>query len=162
MKVGFELMPGNARVWIYQASNELNAGQQKELEDKASSFLETWDSHGNPLKASWKLFYNRFLVIAVDPSFNTPSGCSIDTSVRFLRELEAALGISLLDKSSVAVMENNNQIATFQLKEIKDRIREGVIKESSLIFNNLITSMDELNHHWKVPASQSWLSRNFN
>lgn len=160
MKVDFEQLPGSARLWIYQSSEELTDNQAKELGLKVSTFLENWESHGHPLRASYKIYYKRFLVLAVDQSFYNPSGCSIDSSVHFIREIESSFKITLLEKSTIAVLDNN-QIKTYQLKDIKNKIKEGLIRENNLIFNNLISTLDELNEKWQIPAKDSWLSKNF-
>jgi hypothetical protein len=161
MKVDIEQMPSTSRIWIYQASQNLSETQIHELEKKIAFFIEQWDTHGHPLKASWKLNYNRFLILAVDESFNPPSGCSIDKSVRFLQELESSLKINFLERSSVALENGNDEIFTVELKDIKKNVEEGKINSNSFVFNNLIDKLGDIEKNWKVPASQSWLSRYF-
>lgn len=161
MLAEFEKMPPDARIWIYQASSPLNKATKEILGEKIVTFLNEWDSHGNSLKASWKIFFDYFLVLAVDEKYNTISGCSIDKSVRYLRSLENELGIGFLEKSSIAVYEKNN-ISTFELKNLKTLIKEGKIKQESLIFNNLVPTLADLETNWQQPAKKTWLSRYFN
>jgi len=161
MKVDIELMPSTSRIWIYQASQNLSETQIKELEKRIAQFMEEWDTHGSPLKASWKLAYNRFLILAVDESFNQPSGCSIDKSVRFLQDLENFLQVKFLERSSVALANDNEEIFTVDIKDIKNKVDEGKINPNSFVFNNLVGTLGEIEKNWKVPASQSWLSRYF-
>jgi hypothetical protein len=161
MLVEFEKMPSDARVWIYQANNALSESSKKMLSEKITSFLTEWESHGNNLKASWKLFFDRFLVLAVDEKYNAISGCSIDKSVRYLRSLESDLDTSFLEKSSIAVYDKNH-ISTFELKDLKKLIKEGKINQESIIFNNLVPTLADLDTNWQQPAKQTWLSRYFN
>jgi hypothetical protein len=99
--------------------------------------------------------------LAVDESFTPPSGCSIDKSVRFLQELESSLKINFLERSSVALENGNDEIFTVELKDIKKNVEEGKINSNSFVFNNLIDKLGDIEKNWKVPASQSWLSRYF-
>lgn len=161
MLVEFENMPSDARVWIYQANNELNDSSKDVLSKKIIAFLNDWESHGNSLKASWKIFFDRFLVIVVDEKYNAISGCSIDKSVHYLKNIENELGIGFLGKSSIAVNEKNN-VSIFDLKDLKKIIKEGKITPESIIFNNLVPTLADLDTNWQQPAKQTWLSRYFN
>lgn len=154
-------MPATSRIWIYQASRPLLEKDKQTIEEKITGFLNQWETHGQPLKASWSLYYDRFLVMAVDDSFQSPSGCSIDESVHFLRELESELGIGFLEKSSVAVMQPGDSIEVFELKDVKKSVQQGKIQPDTIIFNNLVPTLGDLSTSWKAPASKSWLSRYF-
>lgn len=162
MIVDIDKMPADARVWIYQASQKLNSQEKQKLQQKIQDFLDTWDTHGTPLKAAWTMLYDRFLVLVVDDKITSPSGCSIDKSVRFLKDMEEELGIAFLEKSSVAILEENDEIMIYELKDLKKNVKEGKIKPNSLIFNNLVPTLGELETSWRIPASKSWISRYFN
>src|SRR6478609_320457 len=118
MRVEISEMPSTARVWVYQASKELNDSEKTQLEQEFTSFLENWETHGHPIKGAWDLVHNRFIIITVDEVYQSPSGCSIDKSVRFIQDMENQLGARFLEKSKVAVVTNENEITTFDLKEI--------------------------------------------
>lgn len=161
MLVDFLKMPSDSRIWIYQADRFINEDSQKLLAEKLTLFLAEWESHGIPLRASWKLFHGLFLVIAVDENHYPASGCSIDKSVQFITKLEADLKTGLLGKTSVAVLEKEHVI-TYNLVELKKNILEGKIQSDSIIFNNLVPTLGELDLQWKLPAEKTWISRYFN
>ena len=161
MLTNFNEMPSNSRVWIYQENAAFTEDSKKHLTNRLNAFLESWESHGTALKASWNLFYDRFLVIAVDENNYAASGCSIDKSVGVIKELENELQIELLGKTSIAVLKGDS-ITTFSLKDLKQTIKEGKIQPQTIIFNNLVPTLGELNHNWKVPAEKTWISRYFN
>ncbi len=160
MLADFNEMSPNSRVWIYQATGPFTEASKRLLTEKMNPFLSQWESHGNPLKASWKLFYDLFLVVAVDETYHAASGCSIDKSVNFIKQLEDELGADLLGKTAIAVLEKTS-IATFGLKDLKKSVEEGKITPDSIIFNNLVPTLGELDRCWKQPAKESWLSRYF-
>lgn len=161
MLVDFDKMPSDSKVWIYQASQPFGKDSKKLLTEKLEAFLSQWESHGNPLKASWSLFYDQFVVVTVDETYHAASGCSIDTSVHLIKQLESELGTELLEKSKIAVLEGD-QVSTFSLKDLKRSIEEGVIHPDSIIFNNLVPTLDGLESKWKVPAEKTWISKYFN
>ena len=161
MFVPFEKMTSNARVWVYQANEELNAAQVIIIEQESQKFIEQWTAHKQTLKGSCKVFYNRFVVIAVDESFNQVSGCSIDASVHFLQALETALQIKLFDRTQQAFWTTDKKLNTLSIKNIKQQIAEGTIQADTLVFNNLVDNMAELQSNWQKEAKNSWLGRYF-
>lgn len=161
MLVNFNDMPSNSRVWIYQANPAFTEDSKKLLTERLDQFLSSWESHGSALKASWNLFYDRFLIIAVDESYYAASGCSIDKSVGIVKELESELQIELLGKTTIAILEGDS-IATFGLKDLKKAIQEGKIHPQTIIFNNLVPTLGDLSHNWKLPAEKTWISGYFN
>jgi hypothetical protein len=161
MLVNFNQMPQNSRIWIYQANQPFSLEIKSILENKLNDFISNWESHGAPLKASWSIFYDLFLIIAVDEDHYAASGCSIDKSVHLVKDLENELGTELLSKNYVAVLEGSS-IATVTLKDLKNHVSEGKIKPDSVVFNNLIPTLGELDNNWRVPAEKTWVSRYFN
>ena len=160
MYVLFDELSESARVWIYQADRKLSADELTAIEKAAMTFVDGWAAHGAPLKGSFKVLHNQFLVILADESFNSASGCSIDASVHFVQQLEQQLGISFFDRSKVAFI-HQDEVFLESLNHLKDRVSEGVIHENTLVFNNLVKDKKELEHMWLIPAGQTWLGRYF-
>lgn len=161
MLVPFNEMPSQSRIWIYQASRPFNENSKKLISERLTSFTDQWESHGHPLKASWKTAYDLFLIVAVDETYYPASGCSVDKVVHLIKELESELGLELLNKTSLAVREGD-ELKIFNLKDLKQAVFEGKIKPDSIIFNNLVPTLGELNDNWEISADKSWVSRYFN
>ena len=160
MYIAFDNMPESARVWIYQSKQQISEVAATEIEKHGRTFCENWDAHGHPLKSSMKVMHNRFIVIAVDESFNAASGCSIDRSVRLVQELEQAFGLSLFDRTHVAFL-SGDEVLLKPLNGIKNEISAGVIDQNTVTFNNLVQNLGEMKAKWKVPVGESWLKRYF-
>ncbi len=161
MLTEFTNLPDDARIWIYQADKSLEADQVNRIEARAAEFCAHWTAHNTPLKSSYKVLHNKFLVLAVDESCNQASGCSIDTSVRFVQELEQQLGVSFFDRTQVAFLIDEH-IYTTGLHNIKDEINAGKIARETLTFNLQAQNMAEFHQQWLVPAAESWMKRYFN
>ncbi len=158
MLVPFNILPNNARVWIYQANRELTENEIQEISNKAEEFIETWTRHGENLKASYEVKYQQFVVLAVDESFNDVSGCSIDSSVRFIKTLEQRFGIDLMNKLNIAFRIDEN-INTVSLAVFQQFVKEEKICGDTIVFNNMVQSKADYDTKWEVVASQSWHQR---
>jgi len=160
MLVKFEELPQNSRVWIYQSKDYLNETQVNNIQKLLEKFTTSWESHQKPLKASFEVAYNRFIILAVDESFNQASGCSIDSSVHFLKELENQFGLDLFNRQYVAFWQGE-EVKTTSLLEIKQKIAEGIIQENTLIFNNLVSDIASFKQKWQQNAKETWVARYF-
>ncbi len=160
MLITFDKLPDNSRVWIYQSSRKFTDEEVLVLKEKLNDFLEKWTAHGADLKASLDIKYNRFIAIGLDQNLNAASGCSIDTQVRFIQQLEQDLQIGLLDKMNVTYIQND-RIHYKPLIDFKKMVKDGAVGKNTIVFNNLINTKEEYENHWEVPAIESWHSRFF-
>lgn len=160
MYVPFEELSQQARVWVYQSDRKLGEAEISLIEEAAPTFLESWATHGKPLKASFQLFHGQFLVMGVDEGHQSASGCSIDSSVSFIKALEKELDVSFMDRGKVAFVVDG-QVYMEDLPQLKNSIATGKIKADTRTFNNMITSKQELEEKWLMPAKETWLKRYF-
>lgn len=161
MNVPFENLDPNSRIWIYQSTRKLNSEEQKFILENTQRFLEEWTAHGNDLQAGVKIHYDQFIIIGVNEAVNEASGCSIDTSVNYIRELGKALNLNLLERSKVA-FKNQTKIELVDFSEIRKMVEQGNITPSSMVFNNAIVSKAELENDWLLPVQKSWMKKYFN
>jgi hypothetical protein len=160
MLVPFEKLDASSRIWIYQSDRKLSGEEQEFIQKNTESFLVEWTAHGNSLYAGMQILHNQFLVIGVNEAVNEASGCSIDKSVNYVRELGKALNIDLLQKSKIAIKQNA-QIHLVDFSEISHAISNGMISKETRVFNNAIWNKHELESSWLLPAADSWLKRYF-
>ena len=160
MYVAFDQLPATARVWIYQASRPLTSAETVGLLPALARFAEEWTSHGRSLLASAEVLHQHFLVLGLDEAVAGASGCSIDASVRFVRQVEQHLGLELLDKSRLAMIENG-QVQLLDRRELKAAVASGMLTPDTLYFDNTLATKGELDTQWPRPAGQTWLARYF-
>ena len=151
-------LPNNSRVWLYQSDRVFTAQEVGFISEKATEFIEQWTRHGDNLKGSFTIKYNQFLVLAVDESFNNVSGCSIDASVRFVKELEKSLQIDLMDKMKVSFKDGDN-INIVKLTDFQQFAKDQKITAETIVFNNMVQTKEDVENNWEVPASKSWHNR---
>ncbi len=151
-------MPADARVWVYQSNSLLSDAEANEIAQKGIAFIESWTAHGATLKASFDILYKRFIVISVDEEQAQASGCSIDKSLAFVKGLEQAYKLQLLDRMQVAYRKND-QIEVCALSEFEKRAQKGEVTPSTIVFNNMVTSKAEFDNAWEIPLKESWQKR---
>jgi hypothetical protein len=127
MIVSFDKLPEESRVWIYQSNRIFTAAELDFINANANDFLNQWTAHGANLQAAIDIPYDRFLVIALNESLQSASGCSIDSSVRFIQNLEKQLSVILLDKMNVTY-RTSNKIEYISLKDFRKMAKKKSIK----------------------------------
>src|SRR5215204_6806096 len=109
------LLPDNfsddSRVWIYQSSRLFTLSEALEIESLLNKFTAEWRSHGAEVDAYGNLFFGQFIVLMADETRAGVSGCSTDSSVRFVKGLEQKFGIDFFDRNNLAfVVKDKIQI----------------------------------------------------
>jgi hypothetical protein len=154
----YKNLPNNSRVWIYQSDREFTIKEIEFIATKAEEFINSWTRHGDNLKGSFTIKYNQFLVLAVDESFNNVSGCSIDSSVRFVQLLEKELHLDLMDKMNITFKEGED-INLVKLPDFQRFAKERKITQETIVFNNMVNTKEDFENNWEIPAKQSWHKR---
>src|ERR1700709_2004275 len=92
----------NSRVWVYQSSRLFTLGEALEIEVLLEDFATSWLSHGTPVKGYANLLFGQFIALMADESAAGVSGCSTDSSVRLIKEIEKLFNVSLFDRQLLA------------------------------------------------------------
>jgi len=158
MLVPFESLSDNSRVWIYQANRRLSDVEVRKLESTLEEFCKQWTAHGDPLKTSFRIELTQFVVLCADEDYHVPSGCSIDTSVRTLKEFQDGIGTDFFDRTLVAFMVDG-QVTSVKLAELPGKFKSSVFTAGTITFNNLTPSKGDFLKSWKVPVEKTWLAK---
>lgn len=149
-----------SKVWIYQSDRKLTETETTQLETSLYQFAQTWTAHNQQLKASAQVVFNRFIILLVDESQAGASGCSIDKSVRFMKDVESEFNINLFDRFQTAYIEGE-QIKSANREEFENLLREGKVNQETIVFNNMVSTLADLQTNWQVPLKNSWHNRVF-
>ncbi len=156
MFVEFESMPESSRVWLYQTNRKLSETESKATMQFLKQSIDSWVTHGMPMKGSFSLLHDRILLIAADVNFQSPSGCSIDSSTRWLKDLGASLNVDFFDRS-IGYFEGN-ELKFISFFDAKKNVQSGVFKTDTEIINHQILSKGD---GFTVQAAESFLRRHF-
>ena len=149
-----------SRVWIYQSDRELYDDEVKQLHEILNKFASEWTAHNHQLKAKAEIRYNRFLILIVDENQAGASGCSIDKSVNFIKKVEQEFGINLLDRFNLAYRVGE-KVLSAPRHEFEELLRLGKINSNTIVYNNLVQNLEQLETKWEVPFKDSWHNQLF-
>lgn len=145
-----------ARVWVYQSNRLLTETEIAEIKDLGNAFVANWAAHKVQLEAAFDVLHNYFIVLAVDENQAKASGCSIDSSVHFIKQIEQQFQLDLFNRLNV-VYNNNGNLALTNAHDLAKKIKQGDLPETILVFDNTITTAGQLESNWLVPANTTWL-----
>lgn len=158
MFVPFSQLPSTARVWVFQSHRAFTPEEEKEIASRLRAFTEEWVVHGAPLDTSFELPHRHFIVLAADESRQAASGCSIDSSVRVLKEIEQAFDVRLFERDNIGFYIGGN-VVLFPLGVLKEKFSDGMLTADTLAFNNLVNTKADFQERWIVRAGDTWLKR---
>ena len=90
---------------------------------------------------------NRFIIFAVDEQTEAVSGCSIDSSVNFVKSIGQRFGIDFFNRLNMLIIKNGEPtlISFHELKSFREE----------QIFNPNINSLKDLRENWIIPVKES-------
>lgn len=149
----------NSRVWVYQCSRMLGMSEALQLEPLLEEFISQWQAHGSAVKAYGNLFFGQFLVLMADETAGaTVSGCSTDSSVRFVKTLEARFNVNFFDRTMLAFYRKE-KVERLPLGQLQYGFDNGFIDADTPFFNNVVLTKKELEETWIIPVKDSWLAK---
>ncbi len=158
MYVPFNSLSSQARLWIYQSDRKFTTEDRAIIHNHLELFTKRWAAHGQPLQSSFDIRFDQFVLLAVDESSHGASGCSIDDSVRALKELEAISSIDFFNRSLIAFFINE-KVTTIPQTALRPTFDKGAWDENTPTFNNTITEKSKVDTEWLLPAGKTWLKR---
>ena len=87
MYVELNKISGNARCWIYTLEN-INRNISEDINKFLTKLCENWMTHGEPVKASYKVYNDSYIILFAEKSI---SGCSIDDA----NKIRSAFGLGV-------------------------------------------------------------------
>ena len=155
-----ELIPENfsvdSKVWIYQSNRIFTIHEALEIEEKLNEFTREWKSHQSPVKGFGTLFFGRFIILMADETATGVSGCSTDSSVRLIKELEQVYHVTLFERTLLAFIIKD-QIQLLPVSQLKYAFENNFMDGDTLYFDNNISTKSSLMEKWIIPIKNSWI-----
>ncbi len=149
-----------SRVWIYQSERVLNQNEVIEIKSILDNFIQEWSAHGTALKAAYKILYSHFIVFIVDETQAAASGCSIDSSVRIIKQIEQKFNIDFFNRFNMAY-KLNEELKIASKEDFETLISIKKITPDTIVFNNMVQTLTDFENKWELPLSQSWHAQIF-
>lgn len=146
----------NSRVWIYQASRLFTLSEALHIEDILNDLVANWKAHGAPVKGYANLLFGQFIILMADETATGVSGCSVDSVVRIIQQVEKQFGVEMFNWQNLAfIVKDKVQIIPRQ--QFSYAIENNFVTLDTLFFNNVVATKQELENNWIIPIKDSWL-----
>ena len=151
----------NSRVWIYQSNRVFSISEALQIEPILENFITNWKSHGTPVKGFANLLFGQFIIFMADESQCNVGGCSTDSSVRIVKQIEQEFKVDMFNRQNLAfILKDKVQI--LPMTQMKYALENKFIDIETLFFNNLVATKKELETNWIIPIKDSWLATRYN
>lgn len=154
MHTTYPSLSPEARVWIYQCDRLLNDSEIKDIQTLLDEFVAQWTAHGEPVSGYTHIYHRAFLVLMAD-SF--VSGCSIDSSVRVIKEIGQRYGIQLFNRLNVAYQQPDGVVHIVSRSQFEQLLAGKLLSDDTIVFNNLVATKSVFETEWRVPLYNSSL-----
>src|SRR5690349_5131033 len=132
-----------SRVWVYQANRLFSLQEAFDVEDMLNEFAQQWQSHGTPVKGAGYLFFGQFIILMADETATGVSGCSTDSSVRLIKDIEQKFNVNMFDRLNLAFVVKD-KIQLLPMAQLQYAADNGFIDGDTSYFNNLVQTKEEL------------------
>lgn len=148
-------LENESKVWIYQANRDFSYDELDQVRPEIFNFVNQWTSHHQSVSGYGNIFHKRFLALFVDETMAAASGCSIDSSVNFVKSVGSALNIDFFDRLNFTYLEDD-EVKSIRNTDLGSAFKQQEISESTLFFDNLVKSKGDFLASWLKPLKDSW------
>ena len=149
----FQELPKDARLWVYQANRVIAADEKAEISSILNQFISSWAAHGVPLKAETLLLKDHFIIFGVDEKQEAASGCSIDRSVKLMKEIGKKFNIDFFNRLSL-IIEKDAEMKVIPFSQLGDY-------SDWKIYNTLVNTVEQFNESFLIQVKDSELYKMF-
>jgi len=144
-----------SRIWIYPSNQVLSDSDQAFISSELNTFCKEWTAHDKQLKASYSILKNRFILLAVDEKIEGASGCSIDKSVKKLKQIAELLGIDFFSHEWIYFAGENDSTFPIHFRELSEAFDSGKITPKSILYNTSLSKLKDMENQFEMPIEQS-------
>ncbi len=149
-------LSATSKVWVYQSSRKFTDAETLLINEKIKGFVNQWTAHKLEVTGDGALLYNRFVVLMADETEVGVSGCSVDSSVNFVRSLGSEFGVNFFDRWLIAY-KKGEEVLSCPRAEFEQLVLSGEVHDETTVFNNLVQTKADFEAKWQIPYKQSWL-----
>ncbi len=158
MIVELNQIPSHSKLWIFPSNRKFYTDEIPEIKSNVELFLNNLIDSNQNYDIGFCLKYDRFIVIAIDDSeLSIPLNIH-NSLIEFILSLEKKHNVILLDKINVC-FKQGEFVQYKDAKEFKKLIKNKSVSNKTIVFNNLISTVEEFNTDWEINIMDSWLGR---
>jgi hypothetical protein len=154
--IPFNNLPDTSRLWVFNTDRPLDDQLTEQLGTAIGQFLEQWTAHRVDVPAGYEIRYNRFILIGANTG---PSGCSIDSMMSFLQQVQGQFGLTIIDAPDVCYRDEDG-VQCVTRPRFDELAASGEVTTGTIVFDGMVTTVGDVRTgKWEKPARESWHSR---
>ena len=153
----FSQFPPESKIWVYAAHRALSALEVLAIESRLQGFTQSWTAHEMPMRAAAVVLYNQIVVIALDETQHSISGCGIDKSVKLMKDLGEQLEVDFFNRMQVLCLLNEN-LQTFDKQSLQLAINASEVDANTQVWNPVVANLGEFLNKGFVKLSDFWMA----
>ena len=158
MNPQIDRFPDSARVWIYGCEQPIPDQYLGIVNQRITDFSNNWKSHGTRVDGYAFLFEQRFIFFC---ALDSPSGCSIDSSVAVLKKLYQDTGIDFLNINLI-YFRQDSEIRCVSRRTFSALVRTGSVSLTTPVFDLSVERLGDLRRHgFEKLFKKSWHAHAF-
>jgi len=152
-----ESFKGNDSVQIFPSSRKFYPQEIDPLNEKIEGFkLQLMDQFN--ISVTSLLVYDRFVIFVFHFEEKSEMNSTYNALNDFISSIEQELSLTLLDRMNVC-FKQGQYVQYKDLKAFKKLIKSKSVNAQTIVFDNLVTTVDDLKSYWELPISETWYSR---
>jgi hypothetical protein len=76
-----------------------------------------------------------------------------------VKELEKSLEVDMMNKMNISFKDDDDDINIVKMSDFKEFTKSNKITSETIVFNNMISTIEELETKWEVSVNNSWHKR---
>lgn len=139
----FDGFSDESRVWFYTTDRAITPTEAAFVQENLEHFASSWKAHSTPLKAKACMLNEYIIAFVVDQTTANASGCSVDSSVRFVKELGKELEVDFFNRMNVVIEDHEGNRSLHSYRKLKELSNHSY-------YNPLIESLKDLKENWII------------
>ncbi|MCS6917570.1 MAG: hypothetical protein RMK52_00560 [Chitinophagales bacterium] len=148
----------DARIWIYLSHRPLDEEEVRHISQELQTFCRSWTAHGQLVRAGAMVLHHQMVLLFADESQTPVSGCSVDASVRFLRQLGERLNIDFFNRRLIATLQND-KLVVLPWEELRRQLVAGELSPDVNVVPTWLTEWKAFRSQYFIPLNQTPLYR---
>ena len=149
-----------SRIWIYQSSRPFSSTESVQIQKSIDEFISAWTAHGAAVKGIGLIAFNQFIILVADESHTQVSGCSTDSSVHFIQQVQQTWNTDIFNRRTLAFWMQD-EVRLLDMGDLPGAMENQTIQAETLYFNNLVATLQDWINQWIQPVGESWIAKKY-
>ena len=145
------------RLWIYANPQKIKEKIVKNIKKRLEDFCQQWQSHGIAVTGDFLIIFDQIIILlaGLEEGSSQMSGCSIDSSVKIIKDINRDYGLDLLNRNYFFTLKDKDLIPHTR-KQFIQEFNKGHLTTDSLVLDNLIRDPQNINNKLFISLKYSW------